>query len=91
MLTNLGDLMEKHLKTIASIEALDNGKSIGMAMADVQYALGCLRYYGGWADKIHGKTVDTGPETLNYVKKEPIGVCGRKFSSTFGVLLAKIS
>lgn len=83
MLTNLSELFEKHQKTIAAVESLDNGKSFTMAMADVGYALGCLRYYGGWADKIHGKTVDTGADTFNYVKKEPIGVCGRTPSFHF--------
>ena len=83
MLLKLADLIEQHQKTIASIESLDNGKSITMAMADVGYAFGCLRYYGGWADKIEGKTIDTGPDHFNYVKKEPVSLaslipaCGR--------------
>lgn len=60
------------MKTIAAIESLDNGKSISMATADVTYVIGCLRYYAGWADKVEGKVIDTGPETFNYVKKEPV-------------------
>ena len=60
------------MNTVAAIESLDNGKSISMATADVGYAAGCLRYYGGWADKIEGKIIDTGSDTLNYLKKEPV-------------------
>lgn len=39
---------------------------------DVTAAAGCLRYYGGWADKIEGKVVDTTPDTFNYIRKEPV-------------------
>lgn len=31
-----------------------------------------MQYYGGWADKIEGKVVDTTPDTFNYIKKEPV-------------------
>ena len=72
MLNKLADLFDENAKTLAAIESLDNGKSLTMAMGDVGYCSGCLRYYGGWADKIEGKVVDTGTETFNYVKKEPV-------------------
>jgi hypothetical protein len=34
----------------------------GMAKVDIANAAGCLRYYGGWADKITGQTIDTNSE-----------------------------
>lgn len=71
-LVKLADLMEQNLDTLASIEALDNGKAVPMAKGDVSMAARCLRYYGGWADKIEGKVVDTTPDTFNYIKKEPV-------------------
>jgi hypothetical protein len=37
-----------------------------------------LRYYGGWADKIEGKVIDTNHETFNYTKKEPVRFLGRR-------------
>ena len=27
-----------------------------------------IRYYGGWADKIHGKVVDAGPTRLTVLR-----------------------
>lgn len=51
-LSKLADLFEKEIETLAAIESLDNGKSINMAKADVGLAAGCLRYYGGWSDKV---------------------------------------
>lgn len=87
MLMKLADLLEKNINTLAAVEALDNGKSVGMATADVGYVVGCLRYYGGWADKIEGKVVDIGPEHFCYVKKEPIGVCGQIIPWNFPLLM----
>jgi len=72
LLFKLADLFEQNLDLLASIESLDNGKSITMARGDVGACVGCLRYYGGWADKIEGKVVDTGPDSFNFIKKEPV-------------------
>jgi aldehyde dehydrogenase (NAD+) len=56
LLNKLADLFDEHSETLASIEALDNGKAYGIAKAfDVAEAANCLRYYAGWADKDHGK------------------------------------
>ncbi|PWY94713.1 aldehyde dehydrogenase aldA [Aspergillus sclerotioniger CBS 115572] len=87
LLTKLADLFERDLDILASIESLDNGKSITMAKVDVANAAGCLRYYGGWADKIHGQTIDTNSETLNYTRHEPIGVCGQIIPWNFPILM----
>ena len=71
-LVKLADLFEKNLELLASIESLDNGKALSMAKVDISMCAGCLRYYGGWADKIHGKVIETNPETFNYTKQEPV-------------------
>ena len=73
LLVKLADLFEKNADLLASVEALDNGKAFTMAKnVDVPAAAGCLRYYGGWADKIEGKVVDTAPDSFNYIRKEPV-------------------
>lgn len=43
-----------------------------MAKLDVTNSAGCLRYYGGWADKIVGKVIDTNPDTFSYTRQEPV-------------------
>ncbi|KAI9844973.1 MAG: aldehyde dehydrogenase (NAD(P)(+)) ald5 [Sclerophora amabilis] len=86
-LTNLANLLEKNLDTLAAIEALDNGKALSMAKVDVGMAAGCIRYYGGWADKVEGKVIDTSPDTFNYTKQEPIGVCGQIIPWNFPILM----
>ncbi|PLB46314.1 aldehyde dehydrogenase [Aspergillus steynii IBT 23096] len=87
MLTKLSDLMERDIDTLSAIEALDNGKAFTMAKIDVANAANCIRYYGGWADKIHGQTIDTNPETLVYTRHEPIGVCGQIIPWNFPILM----
>lgn len=73
LLVTLSTLVEKNLDLLSSIESLDNGKAIGMAKGDVAAVAACLRYYGGWADKIEGKVIDTNPDTFSYTKQEPVG------------------
>jgi aldehyde dehydrogenase (NAD+) len=71
-LTNLADLCEKNADLLAAVESLDNGKSITMARGDVGAVIGCIRYYGGWADKIEGKTIDISPDMFHYTRQEPV-------------------
>ncbi|KAJ8118634.1 hypothetical protein OPT61_g448 [Boeremia exigua] len=88
LLVKLADLFLENADLLAAVEALDNGKAFSMAKSvDVGAAAGCLRYYGGWADKIEGKVVDTTPDTFNYIRKEPIGVCGQIIPWNFPILM----
>ncbi|KAE8357041.1 aldehyde dehydrogenase domain-containing protein [Aspergillus coremiiformis] len=87
MLTKLADLFERDSDILAAIESLDNGKAFTMAKIDVANAAGCLRYYGGWADKVHGQTIDTNPESLTYTRHEPIGVCGQIIPWNFPIMM----
>lgn len=73
MLVKLAELFEKNADLLAAVESLDNGKAFSMAKnGDLPACYGCLRYYGGWADKIEGKVIDTAPDTFNYLRKEPV-------------------
>ncbi|KAI5285949.1 aldehyde dehydrogenase (NAD(P)(+)) ald5, partial [Ascosphaera atra] len=87
LLLRLADLFEEHGDTIAAVESLDNGKSYQLAKADVGNAAGCLRYYGGWADKVHGQVIETNPQFLDYTRQEPIGVCGQIIPWNFPIML----
>ncbi|PQE11472.1 aldehyde dehydrogenase protein [Rutstroemia sp. NJR-2017a BBW] len=87
LLCKLADLIEKNLDLLASVESLDNGKAISMAKGDVGMVAGCLRYYGGWADKIEGKVIDTDPDMFSYTRAEPLGVCGQIIPWNFPLLM----
>jgi aldehyde dehydrogenase (NAD+) len=72
LLIKLAEICEKNAETLAAVESLDNGKSISMARGDVASVIGCIRYYGGWADKIEGKTIDINPQMFHYTRLEPV-------------------
>jgi aldehyde dehydrogenase (NAD+) len=58
LIHRLADLIEKHADELATLESLDNGKPVAIAKAvDVAATVGCFRYFAGWADKVHGKTI----------------------------------
>ncbi|KAH7238023.1 aldehyde dehydrogenase [Fusarium solani] len=72
------DLIEQHKETLATLETWDNGKPYSVALSeDLGDIIGTLRYYAGWADKIHGQTIPTTPQKFAYTLKQPIGVCGQ--------------
>lgn len=84
----LADLMEKHQDELAKLEALDNGKPYTFAKhVDVELAIKCIRYYAGWADKIHGKTIPIAGNYLCYTRPEPVGVCGQIIPWNFPILM----
>lgn len=59
LLCKLADLMEENAEELAALESLNNGKAYNIAKSvDVANAAACFRYYGGWADKNHGKTIE---------------------------------
>ncbi|MCJ1248942.1 aldehyde dehydrogenase (NAD(P)(+)) ald5 [Trapelia coarctata] len=86
-LVKLSELVDRDADQLAALEALDNGKAFSMAKVDVSMVAGCLRYYGGWADKIEGKVIDTNHETFSYTRQEPIGVCGQIIPWNFPLLM----
>ncbi|NBC87892.1 MAG: aldehyde dehydrogenase family protein, partial [Alphaproteobacteria bacterium] len=76
LLNRIAGAMESHAEQLAQLETLDNGKPINFARMDVAAAVGAIRYYAGWADKIHGTTHSIGMpgEHHVYTIKEPVGV-----------------
>ncbi|CEP08785.1 hypothetical protein, partial, partial [Parasitella parasitica] len=76
-INKLADLMERDKDEIATLDALDNGKALTASRDfDVTNSIACFRYFAGWADKIHGKTIDTTFDKLCYTRHEPLGVVG---------------
>lgn len=76
LLYKLADLMERDADYLANLETSDNGMLVGNAAGCVSMSIGVLRYYAGYADKIHGKTIPIDGDYFCYTRHEPIGVCG---------------
>ncbi|SIN64048.1 aldehyde dehydrogenase (acceptor) [Parasphingorhabdus marina DSM 22363] len=76
LIYQIADKMEAHAEELAQLETLDNGKPINFARGDVFASIGAIRYYAGWADKIHGSThnINMPGDHHVYTIKEPVGV-----------------
>src|SRR5215207_9676681 len=88
LLNRLADLVEQHQEELAALESLDNGKPYRDALAaDLALTIKCYRYYAGWADKIHGKTIPVDGPFFCYTRHEPIGVVGQIIPWNFPLLM----
>jgi len=88
LLNKLADLIERDATYLASLETLDNGKPYVMSfLADVALSVKCYRYYAGWADKNHGKTIPIDGDFMSYTRHEPVGVCGQIIPWNFPLLM----
>ncbi|KAK7040691.1 hypothetical protein VNI00_009597 [Paramarasmius palmivorus] len=78
LLRQLADLVEADKEEFAALESLNMGKpftqSLGM---DVKFSIDVIRYYAGYADKIHAKTIETNETKFAYTRREPYGVVGQ--------------
>src|SRR4051812_46400936 len=78
LMFKLADLIEDESEELAALETLDNGKPIREARTgDVPLVLDALRYYAGYADKIHGQTIPVRGNYFTYTRREPVGVVGQ--------------
>src|SRR6476619_4128600 len=88
LLSKLADLIEEEADELAALESLDNGKPIRDAKAaDLPLTIDCLRYYAGYADKIHGQTVPVRGKYFCYTRREPVGVVGQIIPWNFPMLM----
>ena len=84
----LADRMEQEIDSLARLETLDNGKPFNDSRnVDLPLAIDCLRYYAGYADKIHGSTIPIRGNHLCYTRREPIGVAGQIIPWNFPILM----
>ncbi|KAH8649976.1 aldehyde dehydrogenase [Xylariales sp. PMI_506] len=89
LIYKLADLMEKNIETLATLECWNAGKPYGMVVGlELPAAINCLRYYAGWADKIHGHTIPTHSKKFAYTLRQPIGVCAQIIPWNYPILMA---
>jgi phenylacetaldehyde dehydrogenase len=79
VLWRAADLMQARADDLAQLESLNLGLPVAQARSMVLEAAAQFRYYAGWADKIHGRTLDLGTadnRVQGYTLREPTGVAG---------------
>ena len=76
-LRQVGELFARHADELATIETRDNGRILGDTRnADLPACAEMWHYFAGAADKLHGETVDVGPASFTFTRREPVGVVG---------------
>ncbi|MGN7802458.1 MULTISPECIES: aldehyde dehydrogenase [Ensifer] len=76
LLRKLGDLIAENAERLATTETTDNGKLINEMLFQLKYIPQWYYYFGGLADKIEGAVIPIDkPETFNFTRNEPLGVC----------------
>ncbi|KAM5193518.1 aldehyde dehydrogenase X, mitochondrial [Mantella aurantiaca] len=88
LLNRLADLIERDRVYLASLESLDNGKPFSVSYnLDVAETVKIYRYFGGFADKYHGKTIPMDGGYFCYTRREPVGVCGQIIPWNFPLIM----
>ncbi|KAF2021786.1 aldehyde dehydrogenase-like protein [Aaosphaeria arxii CBS 175.79] len=89
ILFKFAELIEQHRETLAAIETWDNGKPFSVSLNDdLGEVIGTIKYYAGYADKIHGQVIETSPAKLAYTIREPLGVCAQIIPWNFPLAMA---
>ena len=89
LLRRLADLIADEAEELAAIETMDMGKPIVETTGwDLPAVVDCFEYYAGWADKIHGETIPTRGQILNYTLREPVGVVAAIIPWNFPLMMA---
>jgi len=87
ILFKLADAVEANLEELATLESFNCGKTITDSRGDIQGVANTLRYYGGWADKLEGRTIPVRGSFLSYTLRQPVGVVGQIIPWNFPLLM----
>lgn len=68
------------------------GKTYAEAIdGDLVEAVGVIRYFAGWADKIFGQTISTTSQKFAYTLRQPIGVVAQVIPWNYPLCMATVS
>jgi len=74
LLYKLALKIEEHKDYFKQLETLDVGKPLYEAEGDIDWTIKTFKYFAGWADKYHGKTIPIAGNYMAYTRHEPVGV-----------------
>lgn len=88
LLLRLAEAIQLHGARLVELEVRSCGKPRAEAEFDVADAAGCFEFYAGLATKIHGETMSVPANSVSYVVREPVGVCGQIIPWNYPLLMA---
>lgn len=77
LMLRLVTLMTRDKEILASLDTVDNGKTLSDSRGDIEQSISTLEYYAGYADKIHGDTIPADGAVVTMTRLEPVGVVGQ--------------
>jgi betaine-aldehyde dehydrogenase len=77
ILRQYAQVLEDNLEELAHLDTIDSGNPISSMRADVQGAIGEIRYFAGLAGETKGRTIPSGPDALTYTEFVPYPVVAR--------------
>lgn len=88
-LRRIGEAIRAHHAELATLETLHNGKTYRESFFDdIPEAADVFDYYAGWTDKHYGESSPVEGNAINFVQREPLGVCALIVPWNFPLLLA---
>ena len=95
LLRRMGAVIADNAERLGAVETRDNGKlPAHITPALTGWLNESFDYYAGMIDKFEGSVIPVGlPDTLNYLRWEPFGVCAliTAWNSPLGVLIWKLA
>ena len=89
VLLRLAELIRERAEELALLETLDVGKPISDSLKiDIPGAARCVQWYAEAIDKVYDQVAPTGPDTLAFITREPLGVVGAIVPWNFPLLMA---
>jgi aldehyde dehydrogenase (NAD+) len=76
LMWKLAEMVNAEKDRLAKLISLENGKPLNQSYDEVETVVRNFEYYGGWADKVHGREVPISDLVLDYISMEPLGVVG---------------
>src|SRR5699024_1237113 len=70
-------VLEAHSEELAMLDALNTGNPVSEMANDAKFAAGAINYFAGLIMETKGDTMPMGPDNLNYMMREPLGVVAR--------------
>ncbi|XP_013809614.1 4-trimethylaminobutyraldehyde dehydrogenase [Apteryx mantelli] len=68
-------IIREQREEIATLETINNGKSIFEARVDIDISWQSLEYYAGLAGSLAGEHIQLPGGSFGYTRREPLGVC----------------
>ena len=90
LIYKLADIIERNQADLAMLESMDNGQPLSFANFVLVLTIKVLRYYAGYADKVHGQVIPIEGPYLCYTRHEAVGVVGAIIPWNFPIMMAAI-